>query len=619
MIWDKSCSFSGLPHGHPVDWTRGSHRKGPDLGASFHGWRFVLRLLRALLPALAAVAGLAAAQSEGFPASPVRDIPAVYWIDGTGGATLEMARAAFEKGGGRRADPQQVMPFDGVLAIWYQLQLPAVARPVDAVFTVPFPGMNQVDLFRPDGAGGWQVQHSGDAVPVDDWPLRYLHAAFAFTLQPGEAQPTYLRVEHSHPTRVPWELRDAEAFSQSSKGWHLGLGAYIGFMVLVILLSVANAVSWQDRIHLFYAFHVVMVGLSILAHTGLAGEYLWPSNPWWTDKAAVVIPALSGAWMALFVREVVAERGERLVSWSLLALTAYSALGALGFLLLGREHFYRAPTVYAVPVLAILLAVLGWYSLRRPKVGLWILSGFAMLAVGTLFPLMRNLGLLPASFLTVYGPQIGGALEIPLVLIGLYFRSRERRDNRVRVEALTHADPLTGVGNHRVLVERLELLLRRARRDPSMGAVLRVHVGNLNTIRDDYGREAAEAALVRAAECVTLEAKEGDMVAREQGGDLVLVLEGKVSRAQTVEAGRNIIARGLKYSRRLPPNVTLSLKVAGLCAPLPGNSASTLLGTLGHVTVEISNDRQGKALRVIGAGSPAPSDLGAGTAPRAGS
>ena len=59
---------------------------------------------------------------------------------------------------------------------------------------------------------------------------------------------------------------------------------------------------------------------------------------------------------------------------------------------------------------------------------------------------------------------------------------------------------------------------------------MQVHVANLEAIRAEYGREAAEAALVRAAECVTSEAKEGDIVAREQGGDLVLVMEGQVTR-----------------------------------------------------------------------------------------
>ncbi len=286
-------------------------------------------------------------------------------------------------------------------------------------------------------------------------------------------------------------------------------------------------------------------------------------------------------WAALFVRELVDERGRRLASWSLLASAAVSFAMAIAFLLVGREHFYRAPSVYVVPVMAIILAVLIAYARRRPELGLWVLAGMSLLVLGSLLPMMRTLGWLPVSFVTEYGVQLGGALEIPLVLVGIYFRSGARRDNRQRMGALMRTDPLTGVGNHRVLVERLQQLQAPGRRAPFQGAVMQVHVANLEAIREQYGREAAEAAMVRAAECVTRETKEGDTVAREEGGDLVLVLEGQVSRGQATEIGRNIIARGLKFSRKLPPRVTLNLRVAGVMSPLARGQCRRAVGHAG--------------------------------------
>ena len=586
---------------------------------TFRGEWFLRHLLRALVMALTtAAAGLAVAQTEPSLAWAHRgDVPGQYWIDASGKASLETAGAAFDGGQGRAADPAQIMPLGGGVAIWYRLQLPAVTAPARAVLTVPFGGMDNVELFHPDGAGGWTTQRAGEALPVGQWPLRYLHPAFAFTLQPGETQPTYLRIQHSHSSGVTWVLWDASSFSESAKLWHLALGAYAGFMVLVVLLSIFNAVSWRDPIHLYYAVQVVLVGLGIMSLTGIGGEYLWPHNAWWNDKASVVLPAASLGWMGLFLRELVAERGQRL-SWALLVHAGICALMVAGFLRYGREDFFRLPSAYGMVALAVILGLLTWFSLRRPKVGLWVLAGMAALTAGSLFTLFRNLDWLPVSFATQYGPQIGGALEIPLILIGLYFRSRERRDNRVRLDALAHTDPLTGVGNHRALVERLEHLLGRGRRGPFLGALLQVHVANLDAIRDEYGREAAEAAMVRAAECVMREAGEGDTVAREQGGDLVLVLEGEASRAQATEAGRNIIARGLKYSGRMPPRVTLQLRVGGACAPLPDSNVKVLLGLLGRVIQDIGKDGLGRALRIIDspavrrAGTSVPRQVGEG-------
>ena len=579
------------------------------LSADFIGlppWRRLLRVF--VLAVLAALAGAGAgAETEPSMEWPgLGAMKAQWWPDPSGQATLEAARRAFDAGQGRPANDTKILPLGHGAAVWYRVQLPSPAVPTHAVVALPYAGVDLVELFRPDAAGGWEVRRSGDSIPVAAWALPYLHPAFPITVQPQEARATYLRVQHSHAVSLQWELRDASGFNESSKLWHLALGVGAGLMVLVILLNVVHAVAWRDPIHLYYAIHVVLVGLSVMSVSGVAGEYLWPHWAWWNDIAPVVTGVAALGWMGVLVRELVAERGKPLVSWLLLGHAAISLLIVAGFLIWGRDPIFPLPNVYALAALAFMLGVLAWYTQRRPAVGGWVLAGFAVLAAGSLFPMLRNLELLPVSFATQYGPQIGGALEIPLVLVGLYFRSRERRDNQLRAQALAHTDPLTGLANHRVLLERVEQLLRRARRDPALGGVLRVHVANYTTIRNEYGREAAEAALVRAAECVAAEADEPDLVARERGGDLVLVLHGLVQRAQVTEAGRNIIARGLKFSGRLPPGVTLSLRVVGMHAPLPTGTAATLLATLAQASEQLGRDLLRRSLLVIDPANVAP-------------
>ena len=557
-------------------------------------WRRLARCCAAacLLPVLAAAAGL---PPVGFAPAGIQQ-----WPDSTGAADFAQARAALDQGGGAPAEPHRVMPLGPRRAVWYRLAMQPVDKPQQAVLTLPIASIDSVELFRPDGNGGWQVQRAGDAVPVGRWPVRYLHPAFAFTLQPAEDQPVaYARVGHSHPVSIQWTLRDAGAFNEANKLWHLLLGGYVGFLLLVVVLAGAHAALWRDSIHLYYGGHVILVGLVVLSLTGLAGEYLWPWNAWWNDIAPAVLAAAALGGIGLFVRELVAERGRRLLSWTLLLLAAGCFLVAGAYVAFGRERVFLVHNVNAAASLAVFIAAVAWYAVRQPKVGGWVFAGLAVLALGAVFPLLRNLGLRPRGAATQYGLQLGAALQIPLVLIGLYFRSRERRDNQLRVHALTRTDPLTGVGSHRVLLEGLEQLLARHRRDPLAGAVLRLRVSNLAAIGHDYGREAAEAALVRAAECVVHEAREGDTVAREQGGDLVLVLEGRVTREQAAATGRNIIAGGLKFSGRLPPGVTLSLHVAGLSAPFPRGNAQLLLGALGQMLQDIAADPGGRAMRVM--------------------
>ena len=146
---------------------------------------------------------------------------------------------------------------------------------------------------------------------------------------------------------------------------------------------------------------------------------------------------------------------------------------------------------------------------------------------------------------------------------------------------------------------RLNHLLRRARRDPTLGVVMRVHVANLDTIREQYGREAAEAATVRAAECVARGAIEGDTVAREQRGDLVLVLEGQVTARPD--------GRDRPQHHRPRPEV-LTPAAARRDAALPrgrgvraiaGCRCGGVAGHAGRELLQIAADPHGKAMRIL--------------------
>lgn len=528
---------------------------------------------------------------------------ALVLLDTAGDLTIDQVHARFEAGEGQTVGIGQIMPTGGGRILWYWLQLPSVAAPTRVVLEVPYPGMDNVELYRlashAGGGGEWQPQRSGDLIPVMSWPLRHLHPAFELLLLPGESRPTYLRVAHSYPINVYWTLSDARSFQEHSEDWHLLLGIYIGLVLLIVMMSGVHAVSWRDSIHLFFAGYVLVVALGQLSLTGLGGEYLWPGSAWWNDRAPVALTLLGAALLHLLLRQLVVERdvSSWLSRW-LLVMGGLGVMVALGFVLAGRKPYFVFPSPYYLVSLVSYLGVAGWYARRRPRVGLWVLAAIICLAGGSIFPLLTRLSLVPFSDARQYGAQIGAALEILLLLIALYFRSNERRDNQARVGALGRVDPLTGVASHRVLLRRLEQLILRQQRHPGAGAVLRIRVGNALDIRQEYGMEAAQGAVVHAGACITAVAQEGDTVARHRDGDFVLILPGNVTREQLTAIGQRLIARGLTESPSLPPRTVLRLKVAVAQAPFKTSDSALLLQALGAVLAELAG-HAGTALRFV--------------------
>jgi GGDEF domain-containing protein len=538
-------------------------------------------------------------------------------VDSSGSLTFEQVRSKFDAGEGQPIQPQRIMPTGGGSALWYRLALPAVGVPTPLMLTVPHPNMDSVDLYRPaaaaSGAGQWQQERSGDQISVAQWSVRHLTPAFELLLQPGETRPTYLRVAHNYPISVPWQLSDPQSFHEQSKESHLLLGVYIGLVLLIAMMSAVHAVSWRDSIHLFFAGYVLVVAAGQLALTGLGGEFLWPGSAWWNDSAPVALTLTTAALLHLFLRQMVVDRDAPWLTRGLLAMTLIGAGILAAFLVIGNKSSFNLATPYYVGSMAVYLSVAGWYVWRRPMVGVWVLAAMTCLTVGSIFPILRTQGLLPLGVATQYGAQIGAAFEILLLVVALYLRSREKRDNQARVGALTRADPLTGVGNHRVLLQRLDSLLLRQQRDPGAGAVVRVRLGNAIEIRQDYGMETAQSAVVQAGACITSVAQEGDTVARHRDGDFVLVLQGHLTREKLTDIGQRLIARGLSESPALPPNTVLQLKLVVAEAPFQVTDATLLLQSMGAVLGELAG-RSGTAMRFVNTVDSRAADLRSATA-----
>lgn len=126
----------------------------------------------------------------------------------------------------------------------------------------------------------------------------------------------------------------------------------------------------------------------------------------------------------------------------------------------------------------------------------------------------------------VYANAPVDALETALVatpvlwcLVAIVAGLRESLNRReAGLAALVRRDPLTGVGNLRLLEERLGYELARHRRAGRALAVLQLDLDSFKEVNDTLGHLAGDALLRDVAAALETQAREGDTVVR-QGGD----------------------------------------------------------------------------------------------------
>ena len=104
---------------------------------------------------------------------------------------------------------------------------------------------------------------------------------------------------------------------------------------------------------------------------------------------------------------------------------------------------------------------------------------------------------------------------------------RQSAESRVRHQALH--DPLTGLPNRSLLMDRLNHWAARADRDRSNAAVLFVDLDNFKVINDALGHDQGDRLLCAVADRLRLELRPSDTIARVGGDEFVVFCEDVAS------------------------------------------------------------------------------------------
>jgi diguanylate cyclase (GGDEF)-like protein/PAS domain S-box-containing protein len=114
---------------------------------------------------------------------------------------------------------------------------------------------------------------------------------------------------------------------------------------------------------------------------------------------------------------------------------------------------------------------------------------------------------------------------------------RLREEERTRHEAVH--DPLTGLANRTLLLDRLEHALARSQRERGATAVLFVDLDNFKQVNDVHGHAAGDAVLVESARRLQTAVRPGDTIARFGGDEFVAVCED-IDEAAALAVGRRL-------------------------------------------------------------------------------
>lgn len=513
---------------------------------------------------LALAAGLAQAAPPlqlGDETRPAALLPALeYLLDADGRLGLDQVAADDAKFLPARPDARYLT---GNGSLWLRFDAVVDKPEVRWRLTVPLPGLDKATLYYRDAGGQWVEQRAGDTRAVNGWSQPGRYPIFSLAHEARQPVRYYLQIQHPRIpfSTLPRVVSDVELVN-ANQSEHMLLGIYFGLAALVVILALVNAAAYRDSGFGTYAIYIGVFAASQAAFTGVAALYAWPG--WSNASAAVVILLPSAAASAMwFVRTVTMPR--RFAPWlDRLMLGLMLVLPLAGI----ADSLTVTPTGYAVmnalvgASLLVTLSVVGVALAAGDYHTRWVAAGFLPVLLCTLFPLLRNLGLIGTSALTDYALLFGSAIEVPILFYGLLRRVAQRRGLSTRASGLRSTDPLTGLDATPAFEAKLQQSLAVAERYRLPFALLVVNLVNHAGLQKSHGRETADRAIVMAAARIRGIAHSTDTLARVGETQFALLIEGPIDAAGANDAATRILAAGLRPSRELPDAEPLQFHIA---------------------------------------------------------
>jgi diguanylate cyclase (GGDEF)-like protein len=330
----------------------------------------------------------------------------------------------------------------------------------------------------------------------------------------------YMRYQSQGPIDISLSLFSSPELLESLSREQLAYGIYYGCVVMLLVWSSLVFIAVREKAFLAYFAYVGTFGLYMLIHNGLAFQYLWPESPRWANTSLVafiniaLFAGLQFSRMILRAREVTPR----------LDLAA-RGLQAIAAVLLVASPFVPYKTVIAPIALLVLIGVIFMLLLgvvamilgSRPA-RFYVIAWSSFLCGSVIF-LLKTFGVLPHTFFTQNGWQIGSLLEMILLSMTLSTRMND-------LQHQSRTDPLTLLGNRRLFDDKLPEEFAAARAQQRPLSLLVLDIDRFKSYNDRHGHARGDQAIKAVANVLRKFARKPLVACRYGGEEFTVILPG---------------------------------------------------------------------------------------------
>jgi len=291
-----------------------------------------------------------------------------------------------------------------------------------------FPHFDYVDFYIVRNGVVISEKHYGDKIPFGNRDIKFHNFIFPIVTSHKGSQTVYFRFESAGNLIIPLTLWSTHAFAEMVNKKIFVLGLYFGIMLVMTLYNLFIFIAVKDRSYLFYVLYIMGMTLFQLCYNGLAFEYLWQDNTWWVNRAIAFFICFATFNVLQFTKHFL-KTAENIPKLNKVidVLSIVLAIATILTLFIEYSISIRVGTLLVI-ITCIVVFTTGTISLNQKyRPARFFMVAWTVFLAGAMLFALKVFGILPSNFVTENSPQIGSALEVILLSLGLADRINEER------------------------------------------------------------------------------------------------------------------------------------------------------------------------------------------------
>jgi signal transduction histidine kinase/CheY-like chemotaxis protein len=178
---------------------------------------------------------------------------------------------------------------------WVRFQITNHAPQIDKWYLrLYFPNMQHLDFCTPTLKNtGFNCKRTGTYYPFSSRETAYPHFIFKLPVATGETKLFYMRFQNQGVMKIGLDVYSADNLAQTNREDFFIVGLFFSYILLTTLHNLFLWDSLKEKVYLYIALFVLLLGACQLSQRGLASQYIWPNAPVFNHYAVPMTMILS--------------------------------------------------------------------------------------------------------------------------------------------------------------------------------------------------------------------------------------------------------------------------------------------------------------------------------------